>query len=59
LVTASSLLPLFYQEITSWYMTYSILCIEGEVAWATPVTWTEIYVACFEGGCYSVKVSTV
>lgn len=36
----------------------NILGIEGEVAWATPGSWTEINVPCYEDGSNCVKNGT-
>jgi hypothetical protein len=37
----------------------NILGIEGEVAWATPGTWTEVNVPCYEDGSNCVKNGTL
>ena len=36
----------------------NILGIEGEIAWATPGSWTEVNVPCFEDGSNCVKNGT-
>ncbi len=36
----------------------NILGIEGEVAWATPGSWTEINVPCYEDGANCLKNET-